>query len=184
MLCLAHSTLPHPPSCPAFPRRGFALRAFRGLRRCGTMRALTPVALSQARQVSPVHPLAVQTSHPQPRRAAPTSRAYHLVRPMTLADQASPQMSRLAATHRRIGFVHPAGCPFASGCSPPRLTATQLPSATCAVTSHDTDSHRAGQTDYSDALIAGLDPAIPSSFSRAERWITGSSPNTVQLTIY
>jgi hypothetical protein len=31
----------------------------------------------------------------------------------------------------------PAGCSFASGCSPPRLAATQLPSATCAVTSHD-----------------------------------------------
>src|SRR5690625_551881 len=37
----------------------------------------------------------------------------------------------------------PTGCPFAAGCSPPRLAATQLPLATCAVTSHDKDFHLA-----------------------------------------
>src|SRR5690625_2836307 len=37
----------------------------------------------------------------------------------------------------------PTGCPFAAGCSPPRLAATQLPLATCAVTSHDKDLHLA-----------------------------------------
>src|SRR5271165_4142686 len=36
---------------------------------------------------------------------------------------------------------HPAGCSFASRCSPPRIAATQLPSATCGTTSHRTDSH-------------------------------------------
>src|SRR5580700_3709230 len=36
---------------------------------------------------------------------------------------------------------YPAGCPFASDCSPPRLAATQLSSASRVVTSHDTDSH-------------------------------------------
>ena len=36
---------------------------------------------------------------------------------------------------------HPTGCSFASSCSPPRIAATQLPSATCATTSHRTDFH-------------------------------------------
>ena len=40
---------------------------------------------------------------------------------------------------------HPAGCFFTSGCSPPRIAATQLPSATYDVTSHGTDSHCAGK---------------------------------------
>jgi len=37
---------------------------------------------------------------------------------------------------------HPAGCSFASGCSPPRIAATQLPSATWKVTSHGLDLHQ------------------------------------------
>ena len=37
---------------------------------------------------------------------------------------------------------HPAGCSFASDCSPPRLTATQLSSATQAVTSCGLDFHQ------------------------------------------
>ena len=36
---------------------------------------------------------------------------------------------------------HPAGCSFASGCSPPHLMVTQLPSASCATTSHRMDFH-------------------------------------------
>jgi hypothetical protein len=47
---------------------------------------------------------------------------------------------------------HPAGCPFASGCFPPRLTATQLPSATYDVTSHGKDSHLCRQSVLADAL--------------------------------
>ena len=39
----------------------------------------------------------------------------------------SPQARRYARPNR---VRHPTGCMFASGCSPPRLTATQLPSAT------------------------------------------------------
>jgi hypothetical protein len=35
-----------------------------------------------------------------------------------------------------------------------------LPPATCAVISHDMDSHHADQTDYSDALMRGLVPRI------------------------
>ena len=66
------SAILRPPSCPAFPRPGFAARAPRGLMhqgRIGTMRALTPGALAHARQVSPLSRLAVRTSHPQTRGA-------------------------------------------------------------------------------------------------------------------
>jgi hypothetical protein len=46
-----------------------------------------------------------------------------------LAPQASPFPSRLANVAGRIGFTFVWVCGSASGCSPPRLTATQLPSA-------------------------------------------------------
>ena len=45
------------PSCPAFPRPGFANPASRGLCRFGTMRALTPDPLRSEGQVSPLKPL-------------------------------------------------------------------------------------------------------------------------------
>jgi hypothetical protein len=38
----------------------------------------------------------------------------------------NPQARRYVRPNR---VRHPTGCLFASGCSPPRLTATQLPSA-------------------------------------------------------
>jgi hypothetical protein len=44
-----------------------------------------------------------------------------------LAPQASPLASWLAIVEGRIGFTCVRVCAFASGCSPPRLTATQLP---------------------------------------------------------
>jgi hypothetical protein len=46
-----------------------------------------------------------------------------------LSPQASPFPSRLAIVAGRIGFTCVWVCGFASGCSPPRFTATQLPSA-------------------------------------------------------
>ena len=53
-------------------------------------------------------------------------------------------LTRRTTTPKRVRY--PAGCSFASGCSPPRLPhsrsrATQLPSATCGVTSHGSDLH-------------------------------------------
>ncbi len=47
--------------------------------------------------------------------------------------------TRRTTTPKRVRY--PAGCSFASGCSPPRIAATQLPSATCGVTSHGLDFH-------------------------------------------
>src|SRR5215470_7873393 len=69
---------PSPPSCPAFPRCGFAVRTSHGLRRCGTMRALTPAALAHARQVSLLPSLCLRASRPQPRCAPERRFASHL----------------------------------------------------------------------------------------------------------
>jgi len=56
------------------------------------------------------------------------------VRPTLGSDFAMNEQARRCTPPKRVR--HPTGCRFASGCSPPRLAATQLPSATCAVTSH------------------------------------------------
>ena len=58
---------------PAFPRPGFASRASRGLRRRGTMRALTPAGLARARQVSPLTPLCLPDIPPPTTSCARTS---------------------------------------------------------------------------------------------------------------
>jgi hypothetical protein len=135
---------------PAFPRPGFALRASRGPRhpcagRCGTMRALTPAALARARQVSPLAPLCLPDIPPPTTRCAATSLSQSPQRvpsaPIPVPGFALDEQARRHIMPNRVR--HPAGCPFASGCSPPRLAATQLPSATCVVTSHGKDSHLA-----------------------------------------
>jgi hypothetical protein len=66
-----------------------------------------------------------------------------------LADHASwvsPLASRLTTAIGRIEFANATDWSFASGCSPPRLTATQLPSATRGQTLLDEDFHLADAT--------------------------------------
>jgi hypothetical protein len=95
--------VPHPLSCP--PSLDAALlSALSGAHRpCGTMRALPPVGLSQVRQVSPL------TLHCLPDIPSPTTscaRTSLCQSPQRVRSvKASPSMSRLAATRRRIGFV-------------------------------------------------------------------------------
>ncbi len=60
---------------PPFPRPGFAPRASRGQRRCGTMRALTPAGLATGRQVSPLTPLCLP-SIPLPNTSCPPNVAF------------------------------------------------------------------------------------------------------------
>ena len=54
------------------------------------------------------------------------------------------EQARRATPPKRVR--RPAGCSFASGCSPPRLATTQLPSATCVTTSHRLDFHPPDKT--------------------------------------
>ena len=68
-ICLSLSVT-FPPSCPAFPRRGFALHASPGWRRFGTMRALTPAKLSPEPDRSlRLLRFTFRTSRPQPQHA-------------------------------------------------------------------------------------------------------------------
>ena len=68
------------------------------------------------------------TFHPQPRDAP----VHRFTRHFSVYGkfQASPYPSRLAANIPPNQVRHPTDRQFASGCSPPRLTTTQLPSAT------------------------------------------------------
>ena len=78
--------LMHPPSCPAFPWTGFASPSFNGpcIRPQRYYAGSDSCCASPTPQVSPFRPLAFPTSRPQPRYAARSSRAYHLVRPVDL----------------------------------------------------------------------------------------------------
>ena len=130
---------------PTFPRRGFASRASHGSRRIGTTRALPPARLAHAGQVSPL-PLQCRPNIPPPTTSRiPEERPSGFTSTLRVGPsrtQASPSKSRLADTPPPKRVRHPTGCSFASGCSPPRLTATQLLSATQVVTSYGLDLHQ------------------------------------------
>ena len=107
----------------------------------GTMRALTPAPLR--RRSRPLRSIRLPSRHPAPNHAMQPGR--HVLttscdRPvLAVPGFALNEQARHCTPPNRVRV--PTGCRFASGCSPPRLAATQLPPATCAVTSHGTDSH-------------------------------------------
>ena len=137
---------------PPFPRPGFALRASHGPDqrhgRRGTMRALKPAGLATNRQVSPLTPSCLPSIPPPNTSCLRTSlsQSPQRARPDPNCDPgfAMSRQARQVMPPKRVR--HPAGCSFAAGCSPPRLTATQLPLASCNVTSHDKDPHLADKT--------------------------------------
>ena len=118
------------------------------------MRALTPAPLAQHGRSLRLPRFAFRTSRPQPHNA-PERRFHSHLRASGRAildpGFATNEQARRHIMPKRVR--HPAGCPFASGCFPPRLTATQLPSATYDVTSHGKDSHLCRQSVLADALI-------------------------------
>jgi hypothetical protein len=79
--------------------------------------------------------------------------------------------ARRTTTPKRVRY--PAGCSFASGCSPPRLPhsrswTTQLPLATCGVTSHGLDFHLLTKQHHRRTVPARLrGVASPGEESRA-----------------
>ena len=82
-------------------------------------------------QLSTVHHATFPAFPPQTPSATPSLALNEGCRPdrSPLSRQASPLASRLAVAAGRIGFTRVRDCGSASGCSPPRLTATQLPPA-------------------------------------------------------
>ena len=110
---------------PPIPRPGFAPRAFHdpfGRDRSSTVRALTPAGLAHARQVSPLTLPCLPSIQPPTTSCASMSLSQsHQRIELDPKAQASPlsRQARHITPPKRVR--HPAGCSFASGCSPPRL---------------------------------------------------------------
>ena len=127
-------------SLPPFPRRGFAFHTSRGLRRL----ALTPAGLARTPQASPLTTFCFPNIPPPTTPCARTSLSQSPQRVRQVPGFAMNEQARRVIPPNRVRY--PTGCSFASGCSPPRLTATQLPSATYVVTSYDMDFHLVNKT--------------------------------------
>ncbi len=88
------------------------------------------------------------SEHPTPNHVVGPSVAFAVVstRPAGRTDPgfAMSEQARRTTPPKRVR--HPAGCSFASSCSPPRLATTQLLSATCVTTSHRLDFHLPDKT--------------------------------------
>lgn len=125
---------------PCLPSDRFCCPALRGT--CSPLRYYAgsdSCRLAIPRQVSPLTPLCLPDI-PPPIAPCPPAVAFTVTPSaagrLLLAQApgfARAQKARQDSTPKRVR--HPTGYPFASGCSPPRLTTTQLPSATCSVTS-------------------------------------------------
>src|SRR5271167_1251568 len=107
------------------------------------MKVLTPAALTPHGGSLRLLCLVFRTSNPQP-RYGPEHRFRSRLN--ALGGSCDPGFAMNEQARRTMPpkqVRHPAGCSFASSCSPPRIAATQLPSASRDVTSHGTDSHYA-----------------------------------------
>ena len=105
------------------------------------MKVLTPAALTPHGGSLRLLCLVFRTSNPQP-RDGPERRFRSRLNALDGSCDpgfAMNEQARRTIPPKRVRY--PAGCSFASSCSPPRIAATQLPSATCATTSHRTDFH-------------------------------------------
>ena len=105
------------------------------------MKVLTPAALTSHGGSLRLLCLVFRTSNPQP-RDGPERRFRSRLNALDGSCDpgfAMNEQARRTIPPKRVRY--PAGCSFASSCSPPRIAATQLPSATCATTSHRTDFH-------------------------------------------
>ncbi len=132
--CASAVVFTSPPSCPTFPRPGLCYPCLSdrlGPTASVTMRALTPADLAHTRQVSPL-PLPCRPSIPTPNHIVCLDIAFTVTSAHRDRSRdpgfAELRQARHNTPPKRVR--HPTGCSFASGCSPPRITATQLPSAT------------------------------------------------------
>jgi hypothetical protein len=140
-LLALHRCDSHPSTfLPPVPRRCFAFSASRGC---------SPLRYHEGSDCCPAH---LQRSSPrllrhtflsfrlQPREP-PDHRLPPRQRDPRFSGFALASQARRSSPPNRVRY--PTDQQFACGCSPPRLGATQLPSATAAVAYSDTDFHRA-----------------------------------------
>ena len=134
--CVTHASTFLPP----VPRRCFTFSASRGsspLRYHEGSDSYT----AHLRRRSPRLPRHTFLSFRLQPRGLPGHRLPPRQRDPRVSDFAMNEQARRSSPPNRVR--HPTDRQFASGCSPPRLTATQLPSATEFVAYSDTDFHRA-----------------------------------------
>ena len=140
-LLALHRCDSHPSTfLPPVPRRCFAF---------STSRGCSPLRYHEGSDCCPAH---LQRSSPrllrhtflsfrlQP-RGLPGHRLPPRQRDQRVSDFAMNEQARRSSPPNRVR--HPTDRQFASGCSPPRLATTQLPSASEFVAFSDTDFHRA-----------------------------------------
>jgi hypothetical protein len=125
---------------PPFPRRGFAFRTSRGFHRFGIMKALTPVRLT-CRAGLPAYLATPSCRSVSNHVGLPDHRLPPRQRDQRVSDFTMNEQARRSSPPNRVRS--PTDRQFASGCSPPRFAATQLPSATEFVAYSGTDFHRA-----------------------------------------
>src|SRR6266480_4954490 len=110
-----------------FPRHDFAFRAFRGSTRNGTMETLTPAALTYDAGL-PTYLATSSCRSVSNHVGPPEHRLPPRQRDQRFSDFAMYEQARRSSPPNRVRY--PTDRQFALGCSPPRLAATQLPSAT------------------------------------------------------
>ena len=146
----------YPPSC--LPSLGAVLlpALFAAFGRCGTMKALTPAQLTYHAGL-PAY-LATPSCRSVSNHVGCLNIAYHHAS-VSSGFRTSPWYRRLLAAPppNRVRFT--TDRLFASGCSPPRFTATQLPSTSEFVAYSDTDFHRAdvAPSRAHDSRVRGYD---------------------------
>ena len=128
---------------PPFPKDGFASRPFATAAAASRYYEGSDSCRPRPRSAGLSAYSASPCGHPAPNHAMPSSAfaatSARPADPLPGPGFAIGSQARHGISPNRVRS--PTGCPFASGCSPPRLAATQLPSASCAVTSHGKDSH-------------------------------------------
>ena len=124
----------------SLPSARFCFPLLRGFPRIGTMKALTPAPLTY-RAGLPAYFATPSCRSVSNHVGLPGHRLPPRQRDQRVSDFAMNEQARRSSPPNRVR--HPTDRPFASGCSPPRLAATQLPSATEFVAYSDTDFHRA-----------------------------------------
>ena len=127
-----------------FPRHGFAFRTWRGFHRFGTMETLTPAPLTTPKAGLPAYCATPSCRSVSNHVGLPDHRLPPRQRDQRVSDFAMNEQARRSSPPNRVRY--PTDRQFASGCSPPRLAAPQLPSATEFVAYSDTDFHRADVT--------------------------------------
>jgi hypothetical protein len=173
-------------SLPPFPRDGFAShssrrtvrqRYYEGSDSCPgspTRAEPAPAKAGVSSLTSPCRP-----DIPTPTtRAARWSLSQSPQRHRLLPDFATYEQARHSATPNQVR--HPTDCRFTSGCYPPRLAATQLPSITEPTTGSGTDLHRADKAPSRGALIPAKAGIYSGSGSRLAPGRRGNHTNNLQ----